>query len=98
MSGAKTHPRGHMKGTAVRTGVLWYAQRYGTDTLGRAMEHAPQVASVLRLDEPSFGIVASGWYDTRTIGKLLVALEETAGIEDGERTTARSPRRSRRTT
>lgn len=83
-SGAKSHPRGHLKGTAVRTGVLWFAQRYGTDTLARAVQRAPHVQSMLRLDEPSFGVVASGWYDTRTVGELLVAMEEAAGIEDSD--------------
>jgi hypothetical protein len=39
---------------------------------------------MLRLDEPSFGIVASGWYDTRLVGELLLSLEETASTDDSE--------------
>jgi serine/threonine-protein kinase len=81
----RAHARGHMKGTAVRVGLLWYAQRYGHDAVARTWERlSPPARDMLRLDEPSFGIVASGWYDTRLVGELLIALEETAGTDDSD--------------
>ncbi len=39
---------------------------------------------MLRLDDPSFGIVASGWYDTRLAGELLLHLEEVSGTDDSD--------------
>jgi serine/threonine-protein kinase len=84
-AGIRAHPRGHMKGTAVRTGLLWYAQRYGAEAIARAAASAPaSVREMLRLDEPTFGIVPSGWYDTRVVGELLLALERAADVLDDE--------------
>ena len=38
----------------------------------------------MRLDDPSFGIVASGWYDTRLVGELLANLEQIADADDND--------------
>jgi serine/threonine protein kinase len=77
--------RGRMKGTAIRTGLLWFADHFGADTVARLWEKAsPDVKSLIRLDDPSFGIVASAWYETRLVGELLTMLEEAAGTDDPE--------------
>jgi serine/threonine protein kinase len=84
-SGAVRVARGRMKGTAIRTGLLWFAQRYGTDSVARLWDNSsPELRSIVRLDDPSFGIVASGWYDTRLVGELLGLLEEAAATDDGD--------------
>ncbi len=84
-SGAVRVSRGRMKGTAVRTGLLWFAERYGTDTVHPLWERASSdLKAVVRLDDPSFGIVASGWYDTRLVGELLGMLELAAGTDEGD--------------
>ena len=78
-------PRGRLKGTAVRAGLLWFAQVYGADALARALTRASGDArAMIRLDDPSFGIVASGWYETRLVGELLLLLEEAARTDDGD--------------
>jgi len=82
-SGSVRVVRGRMKGTAVRSGLLWFATRYGTEAVTRMWDHAStELRAMVRLDDPSFGIVASGWYDTRLVGELLKALEESIGVED----------------
>jgi serine/threonine protein kinase len=83
--------RGRVKGTAIRTGLLWYAQKYGPEVIAGVVERASADARALvRLDDPGFGIVASGWYDTPQVGELLTMLEEAAGIEDEEESIAYS--------
>src|SRR5205814_609517 len=68
--------QGRIKGTAIRTGLLYYAQKYGPEPLARVAELAsPELQSFLRFNDPTFGIVASGWYDTTKIGELLLLLE-----------------------
>ena len=84
-SGAVRVARGRMKGTAVRTGLLWFAERYGVDAVAQMCERAtPELRAMVRLDDPSFGIVASGWYDTRLVGELLRLLEESSAGDDSE--------------
>src|SRR5262249_56552631 len=74
--------QGRVKGTAIRTGLLWFTQKYGADVVARVAEAAPaEVASLLRLDDPGFGIVASGWYDGIGGGELLLRLEQAVGID-----------------
>jgi hypothetical protein len=76
--------RGRIKGTALRTGLLWYAQRYGSSIVARVVEDnaSAELRQMIRLDDPAFGIVASGWYDTIRVGELMVLLERAAEIED----------------
>ena len=77
--------RGRVKGTAIRTGLLWFAEKYGADLIARtAATASPEIRAMIRLDDPAFGIVASGWYDTARIGELLVMLERAAGVEGEE--------------
>jgi serine/threonine protein kinase len=77
--------RGRMKGTAVRTGLLWFAERFGPAAMQRMWEGASSdLQSLIRLDDPSFGIVASGWYDTRLVGELLALLEDAAATDDSD--------------
>ena len=84
-SGAIRVARGRMKGTAVRTGLLWFAERHGMETVAGLWERSsPELQALIRLDDPSFGIVASGWYDTRLLGELLAMLEDAAGVDDGD--------------
>jgi hypothetical protein len=74
-----------MKGTAVRTGLLWFAERYGVEAIAQMCQQAtPELKAMVRLDDPSFGIVASGWYDTRLVGELLGLLEAACAPDDGE--------------
>jgi hypothetical protein len=75
-----------MKGTAVRTGLLWFADRYGMEMVKRIWERSSlELRALIRLDDPSFGIVASGWYETRLVGELLALLEETTAADDSDR-------------
>ncbi|HEY2515427.1 MAG TPA: hypothetical protein VGI39_31380 [Polyangiaceae bacterium] len=77
--------RGRLKGTAVRTGLLWFERVFGREALARALADAsPEARAMVRLEDPSFGIVASGWYDTHVVGELLLVLEDMADAEDGD--------------
>jgi hypothetical protein len=77
--------RGRLKGTAVRTGLLWFARAYGHEALVRALNRlSTEARMMIRLDDPSYGIVASGWYETHLVGELLMVLEESVGTDDGE--------------
>ena len=76
---------GRVKGTAIRAGLTWYASTYGADTLARLYDVASSDLRVtLRMEDPAFGIIASGWYDTQNIGELLDAMEKLADPEDSE--------------
>ncbi len=85
-SGSVRVARGRMKGTAVRTGLLWFAERFGMEVVTQLWERAsPELRAMIRIEDPSFGIVASGWYDTRLLGELLAMVEteaEAAGDRD----------------
>ena len=75
--------RGRVKGTAIRAGVAWFAEVYGEPGLSRIVELAsPDLALLLRKDDPAFGIIASGWYDTFLVGELLGLLERVASPAD----------------
>jgi hypothetical protein len=75
--------RGRLKGTAIRTGMLWFQERYGRTAVEETWARgSAELKTLVRLDDPSFGIVASGWYDTRLVGELLAALEETVGDDE----------------
>ncbi len=77
--------RGRMKGTAIRTALLWYAQQYGPGSVARALaEASPELQSIVRPDDQAFGVVASGWYDTRSIGEMLALLEQAADVDDSD--------------
>jgi tRNA A-37 threonylcarbamoyl transferase component Bud32 len=74
---------GNIKGTAVRAGIVWFAENYGEPGLSRVLELAtPELASMLRPNDPAFGIIASGWYDTQLVGELLGLLERVASPAD----------------
>jgi serine/threonine-protein kinase len=74
---------GNIKGTAVRAGIVWFAENYGEPGLSRILELAsPELASMLRPNDPAFGIIASGWYDTHLVGELLGLLERVASPAD----------------
>ncbi|HEX8790732.1 MAG TPA: protein kinase [Polyangiaceae bacterium] len=74
---------GNIKGTAVRAGIVWFSDNYGEPGLSRVLELAtPELASMLRLNDPAFGIIASGWYDTHLVGELLELLERVASPAD----------------
>jgi serine/threonine protein kinase len=71
--------RGRIKGTAVRAGLAWFGNTYGGPALQRVGEVASaEVHAALRVGDPLFGIMPSGWYDTQAIGDLLHALETVA--------------------
>jgi hypothetical protein len=74
---------GHIKGTAVRAGIVWFSENYGEPGLTRVQELAsPELASMLRPNDPALGIIASGWYDTHLVGELLGLLERVASPAD----------------
>lgn len=74
---------GNIKGTAVRAGIVWFAENYGEPGLSRVLELAsPELASMLRPNDPAFGLIASGWYDTQLVGELLGLLERVASPAD----------------
>jgi hypothetical protein len=84
-SGSIRVSRGRLKGTAVRTGLLWFAEKHGMETMSRLWARSsPELRAMVRLDDPSFGIVASGWYETHLVGELLTVLEEAAAADDVE--------------
>src|SRR5262249_38991480 len=75
--------QGRVKGTAIRAGLVWVTQRYGHDFFVRIVEGAsPDLQTMLRLDDPGYGVVASGWYDTLKVGELLLVVEEALGFDD----------------
>jgi hypothetical protein len=75
--------RGRMKGTAIRAGVAWFAEGYATAGLERVHELAsPELRGILRVGDPTFGIIASGWYDTQLMGELLDLVERVASPAD----------------
>jgi len=74
---------GNIKGTAVRAGIVWFAENYGEPGLSRVLELAsPELASMLRPNDPAFGLIASGWYDTQLVGELLGLVERVASPAD----------------
>jgi predicted hydrocarbon binding protein len=42
------------------------------------------VRAMIRIDDPAFGVIASGWYDTAAVGALLEQMEKAAAPEDVE--------------
>jgi serine/threonine protein kinase len=83
VSSVRVPARGHVKGTAVRAGLAWYADRYGDAAMARVVELASgDLRSLLRVGDPAFGLIASGWYETHLIGELLDVLERVAAPED----------------
>jgi serine/threonine protein kinase len=75
--------RGRMKGTAIRAGLAWFAETYGEPGLERVYELAsPDLRSILRQGDSTFGLIASGWYDTHLIGELLGLVERVASPAD----------------
>jgi serine/threonine protein kinase len=76
---------GRVKGTAIRAGLAWFAAKQGGDVLRRLYDEAPpEVRAMIRVDDPAFGVIASGWYDTATVGALLEQMEKAAAPDDGE--------------
>jgi serine/threonine protein kinase len=82
--------RGRLKGTAVRAGLLWFADTYGDALLARVMDHAsPELRSLLRPGDPAFGIVASTWYETSLMGELIDLLDRVAAPDDSRELASR---------
>jgi serine/threonine protein kinase len=76
---------GRVKGTAVRAGLAWYSATYGAPVLARVASLAsPELHGMLRLRDPEFGIMPSGWYDTAAIGELLELLDRAATPADSD--------------
>jgi serine/threonine-protein kinase len=75
--------RGRIKGTAIRAGLTWYGATFGPGALRSVYERASsELRAVLRLEDASFGIIASAWYSVPAIGELLELLEKVSGTED----------------
>lgn len=75
--------RGRVKGAALRAGVAWFGDAYGEPGMTRVFELAsPALAQALRKDDPAFGIIASGWYETALVGELLTLIERVASPAD----------------
>jgi serine/threonine protein kinase len=77
--------RGRIKGAALRAGIAWFGEMYGEPGMARVAELAsPALAQQLRKDDPAFGIIASGWYDTALVGELLALLDQVASPAEPE--------------
>jgi len=75
--------RGRIKGTAIRAALLWFAEAHGESQMLRVIDMAsPELRAMLRVSDPAFGIMASGWYDTQLIGELLDGLERVSAPDD----------------
>ena len=75
--------RGRIKGTAIRAGIGWFAETYGKPAVDRLLALAsPELRAMLRPNDPVFGLIASGWYDTLLIGELLELTEQVAAPPD----------------
>jgi hypothetical protein len=76
---------GRVKGTAIRAGLAWFAAKQGANVLRRLYDDSPpEVRAMIRVDDPAFGVIASGWYDTATVGALLEQMERIAAPDDLE--------------
>jgi predicted Ser/Thr protein kinase len=77
--------RGRMKGAAIRAAQVWFARTYGAGVSRTLYTRAsPELRAIVRLDEPGFGIIPSGWYDAHAIGELLGLLQEIASPRDAD--------------
>jgi serine/threonine protein kinase len=77
--------QGHIKGTAVRAGLTWFAATYGPAVMARIISlGSPELHAELRLRDPEFGVMPSGWYDTLLIGELLDLLDRAALPADSD--------------
>jgi serine/threonine-protein kinase len=76
---------GRVKGTALRAGMVWFSDNYGEPGTTRVLELAsPGLAQMLRKEDPAFGIIASGWYETAKVGELALLIEQVASPADPE--------------
>jgi hypothetical protein len=83
-SSLQMSPSGRVKGTAIRTGFHWVTQKYGHEFIAQLIARSsPELQTMFRLDDPSFGVVASGWYDSVRVGELLELVEQAVGVDDG---------------
>jgi serine/threonine-protein kinase len=74
---------GRVKGTAIRAGLAWFASKQGADVVRRLFADSPaEVRAMIRIGDPAFGVIASGWYDTATVGALLAKMEKLAAPDD----------------
>jgi hypothetical protein len=70
----------------LRAGLLWFEATYGRRGLAMVYDLAsPELRALLRQDDPAFGVMASGWYDTQCMGELLEHLERIADPDDPDR-------------
>ena len=68
-----SHPRGRIKGVALREFVTWVEQHWGRETLRHALNKLPpRFGNVLDYERPGLGVLAASWYD----GELAIALLE----------------------
>ena len=82
--------RGRIKGTAVRAGLLWFADAFGEPLLARVLDEAShELRSLLRPGDPAFGIVASTWYETSLMGELIDLLDRVAAPDDSRELASR---------
>jgi serine/threonine-protein kinase len=82
---ARVPATGRVKGTAIRAGLAWFASKQGAELVRRLYDDSPpDVRAMIRVDDPAFGVIASGWYDTATVGALLGQMEKIAAPEDME--------------
>jgi hypothetical protein len=82
-----------IKGAAVREFLRWYAQRSSPEALREALaELPPGMRSLFDPTTEALGVLASSWYDTRTIAELVQVIirtvppmEREASVRDGAR-------------
>ncbi len=89
-----THPRGRIKGAALREFVTWVEQNWGREPLVSALAKLPaRYAGLLSADRPGLGVLAASWYDGELAILLLEALFDGRAERERNRAIAEATQR-----
>ncbi len=76
--------RGRIKGAAIRAAIVWFGEVYGESALDRVVERC-SLEPRATVRDPTFGVMASSWYDTQEVGEFLRAMEQVVEPADRPR-------------